>query len=67
MYVCTYVLCVCMYVCHYSYLPYEAGLLTIIMSATNQFVVSSNRLAWSSSLPFLVYTNCKGGGKNRKR
>ena len=53
---------VCMYVCHYRYLPYESGLLTIIMLATNQFVASSNRLAWPSSLQF-VYTNCKRGGK----
>jgi len=59
MYVCTYY--VYMYVCYYRYLPYEAGLLTITMLATNQFVVSTNRLP--SSLPFLVCTNCKRGGK----
>ena len=60
-YVCIYYV-LCMYVCHYRYLPYESGLLTIIMLATNQFVASSNRLAWPSSLQF-VYTNCKRGGK----
>jgi len=63
MYVCTYYVrtYVCMHVCYYRYLPYEAGLLTVAMLATNQFVVSSNRLP--SSLPFLVCTTCKRGGK----
>jgi hypothetical protein len=59
-YVCMHVRI--MYVCQFRCLPYEAGLLTILL-ATNQFVVSSNRLAWPSSLPLLVYTNCKRGGK----
>ena len=70
-YVCMYVyvrMYVCImyvrikYVCHFRYLPYEAGLLTIML-ATNQFVVSSNRLTWPSSLPLLVYMNCKRGEK----